>query len=79
MSGDHSRHTPEARKKSKVDTTSVTRATVGPAASGASEGMSSSRFRATGKMVAAISMSTVPVTTGVITRRKNGSQKASTR
>ena len=77
MSGDHSRQAPEARSASAVATSSVTAATHGLAAAGASGGTSSSRSRAMGTTVEAISMITVPETTGVMIRRSSGSQKAS--
>ena len=60
-------------------TISVTRATVGPVAPGASTGVSCTRSSATGRTVTAISISTVPETTGVMIRRSSGSQIASAR
>ena len=62
-----------ARKASKVVAINVTRATTGPAATGAPSGISRIRSNAIGRTDTAISMRTVPDTTGVKTRRRNGS------
>ena len=79
MSGDQSRHAPVTRSASPVAAASVSAATIGPEASGALPGISCTRSSAMGRMVTAISISTVPETTGVMMRRSSGSQTASAR
>ena len=77
MNADQSRHAPEARNASTVEATSVASATAGAAPAGAPSGTSAIRANATGTTVTAMSISTVPETTGVMSRRSNGSQAAS--
>ena len=79
ISRDHGRQVPGARSISIVDTNRVTAATNGPAATGAPSGTSVSRSKAMGRTMAAISISTVPETTGVMMRRSSGSQAATAR
>ena len=79
MSGDQTRQAPETRRARATTATRVTRATTGPAAPGADAGTSLTRPSATGRIVAASSMSTVPDTTGVMIRRSSGSQTDSNR
>ena len=79
MMGDQSRHAPETRIASPTIIASVTAATTGPAAAGAPSAVSCTRSSATGRTETAISISTVPETTGVIIRLSSGSHKASAR
>ena len=70
---------PEARSASKAEAPSVTAATMGPAAMDAPSGTSCTWLSAMGRTVAVISIRTVPETTGVINRRRSGSQAVTTR
>ena len=65
MSGDHSRSRGGPRSTSPATTSSVTPADRGAAKSGVPSGTSVSTPNTVGNTVAAISMITVPVTTGV--------------
>ena len=77
--GDQGRRTRGARKPSAVATASVTTATTGPTVFDAPSGASRIRSSTIGKIDTAMSMTTVPVTTGVIIRRSRGSHRANIR
>ena len=79
ISSDQGRQIRGARSINIVVTTNVTAATHGPAAKVAPSGTSFIRSKAMGRTMAAISMSTVPETTGVMMRRSRGSQAANAR
>ena len=76
VSSDHGRQFPGARSISIVEAKRVTAPTSGPETGDAPSGISSSRSKAMGRTMAAISMSTVPETTGVMMRRSSGSHAA---
>ena len=78
-SSDHGRQVRGPRSINIVAAISVTAATHGPAASDDPSGTSCNRSKAMGRIIAAISMSTVPETTGVMMRRSNGSHAANAR
>ena len=73
-SSDHGLQVRGPRSINIVAATRVTAATHGPAATEAPSGTSCSRSKEIGRIMAAISMSTVPETTGVMMRRSKGSQ-----
>ena len=76
MTGDQSRKAGGARRISPPTTSRVTSAAVGAAASGVSAGTSVREEKISGITVAAMSMITVPATTGVNTRRSHESRLA---
>ena len=76
ISMDHGRQRGGARSTRAVDTISVTAATHSPANAGAPSGTSLNRSKQMGSTITAISISTVPDTVGVITRRSCGSHLA---
>ena len=78
MTGAHSRHTPELTRVIATTAASVTPAVTGAASGDAPSGTSVSRPRTSGPIVTGISISTVPATVGVKTRRNHDSLVAST-
>ena len=76
MSGAHSRQVTGARSANTTRTTSVAPAAVGAAAGDVPSGTSASKPKTIGMTVTAISMITVPETTGVIIRRSSESRAA---
>ena len=74
MTGDHKRQVPVARRPSPATATRVAPAVTGAAAGGVPSGTSDSMSKAIGMMVTAISMITVPETTGVRIRRSSDSR-----
>ena len=77
MTGDHSRKAGGARSTSPATVTSVASAAAGATPAGVPSGASVSVLNTNGKTVAAISMMTVPDTTGVNIRRSSDSRAAS--
>ena len=79
MSGDQRRSTPPARSARAMIAASVTSAMTGAAESGASPCTCRIWPIATGRIATAMSISAVPETTGVMIRRRAGSQLARAR
>ena len=77
MSGDHSRHADGPRKTSAATVTSVATAAAGAATPEAPSGTSTNVSNTIGITVTAISIITVPVTTGANIRRSSDSLAAS--
>ena len=76
---DHIRQRCGARRPMTTVTATTMSVMAGPAAAGASAGTSRIRPTPSGRTDTEISMMTVPDTTGVMTRRSSGSQKANIR
>ena len=74
--GAHSRSAPPPRRATPAMTASVEANTAGPAYPGAPAGRSASAENTIGITVTAISMITVPATTGVMTRRSQDRREA---
>ena len=77
MTGDHNRNAGGARSTRAPTTTMVARAAAGAAAREVPSGTSVSESNTIGMTVAAISMITVPATTGVNIRRSSERRAAS--
>ena len=77
MSGDHSRHRGDARKTRAATVPSVATAATGAAADAVPSGTCVNASKTSGITVTAISMITVPLTTGVKMRRNSGRRAAS--
>ena len=76
MNGATMRQRPWTRSTTITDTSNVTAAIVGPAAGGVPAGTSWTLSKAMGRTLTAMSMVTVPATTGVMILRSVGSHQA---
>ena len=77
ISGDHSRHLGDARSTSAATVANVATAAIGAATGEVSSGTCVSASNTSGITVTAMSMITVPLTTGVKMRRNSWSRAAS--